>query len=35
MLEFTHEKGREAWPTDKNPFAGRDPLPFETARARG
>ena len=32
MLEFTYEQPREAWPPDRNPFAGRDPLPFETAR---
>ncbi|MGH7267962.1 MAG: VOC family protein [Candidatus Rokuibacteriota bacterium] len=34
MLEFTYERPRESWPTDRNPFAGRDPLPFEAARAR-
>lgn len=28
MLEFTFEQPREAWPADRNPFAGRAPLPF-------
>lgn len=34
MLEFTYERPRETWPTDRNPFAGRDPLPFEAGRTR-
>ena len=33
MLEFTYEQPREAWPADRNPFAGRTPLPFSAARA--
>ncbi len=28
MLEFTYERPRAAWPSEDNPFAGRDPLPF-------
>ena len=28
MLEFTYERPRATWPTDANPFAGRQPLPF-------
>lgn len=28
MLEFTYERPRAEWPAEKNPFAGRDPLPF-------
>ncbi|HEV8308019.1 MAG TPA: VOC family protein [Methylomirabilota bacterium] len=32
MLEFTYEQPRESWPPGRNPFAGREPLPFETAR---
>ena len=32
MLEFTYEQPRETWPIDRNPFAGRDPLPFARAR---
>jgi catechol-2,3-dioxygenase len=28
MLEFTYERPRASWPAGKNPFAGRDPLPF-------
>ena len=28
MLEFTYERPRAEWPPEKNPFAGRDPLPF-------
>jgi catechol-2,3-dioxygenase len=28
MLEFTYEQPRDAWPTEGNPFAGREPLPF-------
>ncbi len=32
MLEFTFERPREAWPADQNPFAGREPLPFEAGR---
>jgi catechol-2,3-dioxygenase len=31
MLEFTYERPPAAWPTTGNPFAGRDPLPFEAA----
>ncbi|HEV8677185.1 MAG TPA: VOC family protein [Methylomirabilota bacterium] len=31
MLEFTYERPPAAWPNDRNPFAGRDPLPFEAA----
>jgi len=31
MLEFTYEQPRQAWPPDQNPFAGREPLPFEHA----
>ena len=31
MLEFTYEKPREEWLADRNPFAGRDPLPFGRA----
>lgn len=31
MLEFTYEQPRQAWPTDRNPFAGRAPLAFEAA----
>lgn len=31
MLEFTYERPPGAWPADRNPFAGRDPLPFEQA----
>ena len=30
-LEVTYEKPRETWPPDQNPFAGRDPLRFQTA----
>ncbi len=33
MLEFTYEQPREAWPADRNPFAGRTPLPFSAAGA--
>jgi catechol-2,3-dioxygenase len=33
MLEFTYEQPRAAWPADRNPFAGRDPLPFEAERS--
>ncbi len=33
MLEFTYEQGREAWPAGRNPFAGRDPLPFDQGAA--
>ena len=32
MLEFTYERPREVWPAGRNPFAGREPLPFEAAR---
>jgi catechol-2,3-dioxygenase len=32
MLEVTYEKPRETWPPGRNPFAGRDPLPFDVAR---
>ena len=32
MLEVTYEKPRETWPPDRNPFAGREPLPFQAAR---
>jgi catechol-2,3-dioxygenase len=32
MLEVTYEKPRETWPPGRNPFAGREPLPFQTAR---
>lgn len=32
MLEFTYERPREAWPAGRNPFAGRERLPFEPAR---
>ena len=35
MLEFTYERPRETWPAGKNPFGGRDPLPFESARPQG
>lgn len=31
-LEFTYERPREAWPAGRNPFQGRDPLPFDAAR---
>ncbi len=31
MLEFTYEQPRQAWPPGQNPFAGREPLPFEDA----
>lgn len=31
MLEFTYERPRETWPSDRNPFAGREPLPFDHA----
>lgn len=31
MLEVTYERPRPTWPADRNPFAGRDPLPFEHA----
>ena len=31
MLEFTYERPRETWPSDRNPFAGREPLRFEQA----
>ena len=34
MLEFTYERPRASWPADRNPFAGRDPLPFEAAPVR-
>ena len=33
MLEFTYEQPREAWPRERNPFAGRSSLPFESARS--
>ena len=32
MLEVTYEKPRETWPPGQNPFAGREPLPFQAAR---
>ncbi len=32
MLEFTYERPRAAWPPGGNPFAGREPLPFEAPR---
>ena len=32
MLEVTYEKPRETWPPGRNPFAGSDPLQFDTAR---
>ena len=32
MLEVTYEKPRETWPAGRNPFAGRDPLSFDTVR---
>jgi len=32
MLEVTYEKPRETWPPGRDPFAGRDPLPFDVAR---
>jgi len=36
MLEFTYEQPRPVWPEGQNPFAGRQPLPFEQAgQARG
>ncbi len=31
MLEVTYEKPRETWPPGQNPFAGREPLPFQAA----
>ncbi len=31
MLEVTYEKPRETWPPGRNPFAGREPLPFQSA----
>jgi catechol-2,3-dioxygenase len=31
MLEVTYEKPRETWPPGRNPFAGREPLPFQAA----
>ena len=33
MLEVTYEKPRETWPAGRNPFAGREPLPFQSGRA--
>jgi catechol-2,3-dioxygenase len=35
MLEFTYERPRESWPPDRNPFAGREPLPFAATRGAG
>jgi catechol-2,3-dioxygenase len=35
MLEFTYERPRESWPPDRNPFAGREPLPFAATRDAG
>jgi catechol 2,3-dioxygenase-like lactoylglutathione lyase family enzyme len=29
--QMVHEKPRETWPAGRNPFAGREPLPFRTA----
>jgi catechol-2,3-dioxygenase len=31
MLEVTYERPRETWPPGRNPFAGREPLPFQAA----
>jgi catechol-2,3-dioxygenase len=31
LLEFTYERPRESWPAGRNPFEGRQPLPFEAA----
>jgi catechol-2,3-dioxygenase len=31
-LEVTYEKPRDTWPEGRNPFAGREPLPFRIGR---